>query len=201
MPAPLVMPGLWLSADRAETCTAPVTGGGSYRNAALLRRIADQFGLGIHPRYAAGLGQTWCNLFLSDFTRACGCEIPRSIRGVYLRAFHQILWLRGELRWRDLKITPANGIVGLPELLPMQGAHHGWHAVDAAGARARAALGQPTVIVWRNPHPDASSHVGAVMPSSDGTTMIAQAGATCFGYGPASAGFGDLEPLEYFSHA
>jgi hypothetical protein len=185
---------LWLSADRAERCTAPLTSGSSYRNSVTYRSVAEQFGLDVHPRWKPSPGTTWCNLFLADFTRACGCEVPREIGGVYLRALHQILWLRGELRRSDLSSgKPA-------ELYPLQGAHHGWAQVDELGARSRADRGMPTVATWINPVRTASSHVAAVMPSSGGATYIAQAGARCFAYGPLAAGFGDLRPLQFFTH-
>lgn len=180
-------PGLWLPADRALSVTAPFTCGSSARTPEAYRRCVEQFGLDRHPRYEPGNGQTWCNLALADLTRANACEVPRSIAGVYLYAHEQLAWLRGELG------------KGSPKRPAIQGPEHGWWEISELKARESANRGWPTVVGWLNPDPKKSSHVALVMPAPAGT-YIAQAGRTCFGYGPLAAGFGDLQPLQFFTH-
>ncbi len=187
-------PGLWLSADRAEVVTAPFTCGSSSRSPEAYQRTVDQFGVDVHPRYANAPGETWCNLFLSDVTRANGCEIPRSWRGHWLRARAQILWLRGELTQRELAIALP------PKLLELQGPHHGWHECSEIHARDSAGRGWPTAVTWLAPSAGEPSHVGCVMPSRTAATMIAQAGGKRFAYGPLATGFGSRS-VQFFTHA
>lgn len=160
---------------------APLTSDASNRSADLYRRVCAQFNVTSSPRYAAGPGVTWCNIYVWDATSAMGAEVPHwydpatgaptSVgRGVETRANDVYNWLvRG---------------------------HGGWREGTHAEATANAALGRPSVAAYFNPTPGRSGHVAMVLPNGN----IAQAGASNFFDVPVSRGFGSL-PVRYFLHA
>lgn len=143
------------------------------------------------PRYAPrdlnadGTRETFCNIFLWDFSRAMGVEIPHWVdaqgcpcapgKGLELNANATVRWMVS---------------YGVP--------HYGWEQVLEPVARARVLRGEPTVALWQN-H-SGIGHVAALVPARTGETYIAQAGAACFSRGPLSRGFGRLSPV-FYSHA
>lgn len=176
----------WRYSAPWQPMTAALTSGSSCRTPELLERVVSQFGLGSWPRWekhvevlsdGARRIETYCNKWLSDGTRALGCEVPswwqRGVEIVQLSANEQVRWLG-----RD-------------------GVQHGWRACTAEETQARANLGYPAVVGWINPerHPQTGKelpgHVALFVPSRGEVGLfIAQAGITCFSRGTLSSGFG-----------
>jgi hypothetical protein len=134
-----------------------------------------------NKRYAPVLIQgrliTYCNVFVSDCTRAFACEIPHWWHGKEQTANENIGWLNSG-----------------------HGALHGWvKNIDETGARVSALVGRPTVAVWRNPNPNIPGHMAMVLPDHD-ALVIAQAGRENFERCRLNVGFGD-RPVEFWSHA
>lgn len=171
-------------------CTPPMTSGSLQRSPEITDRIVVQFGLDQGKRWQKHVEgeslSTYCNVWLSDITRALGCEVPR-------------WWLRGA----ELKQLSANDQV---RWLSQEGRRHGWNNSTPIAAQARANLGYPSVVVWANPevHPvtkrELSGHVAIFVPDhGEQGLFIAQAGLTCFSRGTLSSGFGTRNVL-CFTH-
>ncbi len=160
---------------------APLTSSPGNRSADLYRRVCAQFNVTSSPRYAAGPGVTWCNIYVWDATSAMGAEVPHwydpatgavtSVgRGVETRANDVYNWL----------------VRGLG----------GWREGTYAEATANAAQGRPSVAAYFNPTAGRSGHVAMVLPNGN----IAQAGAHNYFDVLVKTGFGSL-PVRYFLHA
>lgn len=169
--------------------TAPIAGGPGDRRGNLLERIIQQFKVAVNPRYRVGhqgKGETYCNIYVWDVTRALGSEIPHWVigdgepsspgRGRELDANATILWLRH------------------------RGPDFNWRRVpDAELAHACAAAGNPVAATWYNP--GGIGHVSMVRPVAVDPVRgipIAQAGAANFDDGYLVDGFGSRGPIEYF---
>lgn len=180
-------PRNWLSKWQWEPATAPLTNGSDDRNPSALVRVVAQFTVETHERYRPGKpGPTWCNIFTWDVTRALACEVPHWIKGKETNANDLVHWLEGKL---------TNGG-------KLQGPDHGWRPIARADVRARARAGIPCLVTYENPNPSRPGHIAVVMPAGlpDGDDLqIAQAGATCFSYGPVAQGFGTL-PVKFWTH-
>lgn len=147
---------------------APLTNAPGNRSPEALRAVLEQFRVETALRYKARAPFTYCNIFVSDATRALGCEIPH--------------WL--DKPRRELN---ANGICDWLE------ASTDWRELGARDAIVEASTGYPVVLAWRNPDPRRSGHVAMMLP--DGT--IAQAGKRNLFGAEIEAGFGRLAPLFY----
>lgn len=176
----------WLYLHPWLPLTALLTSGSACRTAELLLRVVAQFGLDTAARWLKHVSTqangektlaTYCNIWLSDVTKALGCEIPRWWQHgallVELSANDQQRWLQGE------------------------GLRHGWRPCTVAEAQARANMGYPAVVTWRNPEVDPVTkrehpgHVALFVPDQgEEGLFIAQAGLTCFSRGSLSSGFG-----------
>lgn len=148
----------WLPVD------APLRGDPSRRNAETYSDVIDQFAVENNPRYAQRGGNTYCNIFASDVTRAMGAEIPH---------------------WVDNAGNPSepyNGheldANGTNAWLNQHGAEHGWREVSAEEAQRLANQGHPAVASWNNPGD--IGHIAVVRPGeiTSAGPAIAQAGAT-----------------------
>ena len=166
---------------------APVQNQPGQRNAHRYDQVLNQFGVGSNPRYRPRGGNTYCNIFVWDATRAMGAEIPH---------------------WVDQQGNPARvGAPGAWEMdandtnrwLNRQGAAAGWRRVSASEAQRHANSGAPAVASWKNP--GGIGHIGMVRPgeiNSRGPAM-AQAGSRNFNDGHVADGFG-RRPVEYWIH-
>lgn len=156
------------------------------RSPECLRAVLKQFDVATNPRYAPnqmGLGETFCNIFVWDATRALECEVPH--------------WCgnNGEsLPVGKGKELSAAGMIGW---LRVFGSDNGWREVPLASARDRANGGFPVVVTWENPSPSKSSHVAMLLPDADGQARIAQAGGSCFFDEPLERGFGRLKVVAF----
>jgi hypothetical protein len=152
------------------------------RSPECLRAVLKQFDVGANPRYLPnqqGYGETYCNVYLWDATRALECEIPH--------------WCgdNGEpLQVGKGRELSAAGVIGW---LRTFGSANGWREVPLESARDCANRGLPAVATWLNPSPGKPSHVAMLLPDADGQCRIAQAGAACFFDDPLERGFGRLK--------
>lgn len=176
----------WLPDAPWLPVTAPLTAGTTRRDARTTEAVVAQFAVGTHPRYQPhrdGEGvSTWCNIFLSDVTRALGCEVPR-------------WWQSGG----ELVELSANAQC---DWLARKGPSHGWDflGADVAAANARADLGQVVVATWRNPVGARSGHVALVLPTRGEPGLhVAQAGLRCSSRLPLAEGFG-TRLVTFFAH-
>ncbi len=163
----------WLHPYQWVPVTAPLTSGTARRDARLTDQIVQQFELEISARYRPTATSTYCNIFLSDVTKALGCEIPHWWNGREVTANTMARWLAGE-----------------------EGKQNGWTPVSRRDAEIAANSGQVAVAVWGNPQ--GVGHVALVVPSSD-ETQIAQAGRVNFSRGSLESGFGRREVV-FYSH-
>ncbi|HEX8698631.1 MAG TPA: LysM peptidoglycan-binding domain-containing protein [Myxococcaceae bacterium] len=162
---------------------APLQGDPAHRNAETYADVIDQFAVGSNPRHARRDGNTYCNIFAWDVTRAMGAEIPHWVDGAGNPT--------GVGQGRELD---ANG----GHLwLQNNGPQHGWREVSAEEAQAMANQGHPTVASWHNP--GGIGHIAVVRPGeiTDRGPAIAQAGGSNFNEGHVRDGFGNAQP-KYF---
>ena len=155
---------------------APVKSDPSNRSAQNYAAVIDQFDVENNPRYTPRDGNTWCNIFLWDVTRAMGAEIPHYWQGRELDANATADWLREH------------------------GREYGWTPISEAGAQAAANEGKPVVVAWKNP--GGIGHVGIVRPGEANANgpALAQAGSRNLNNGHVRDTFGQAEVV-YYVHA
>ncbi len=173
--------------DAWKESTASITNVAGARNAISYINVIKQFDVVNNPRYTPskmGFGETYCNIFLWDVTKALNCEIP-----------HWVDPFGNQVAMGKGKELNANGVF---DWLAGKGfADLGWMVVSDKTAISRASFGFPTVVVWKNP--TGIGHVAMVMPSG-GTVRISQAGGSNLYDADLSAGFGHIQPLKYLTH-
>lgn len=167
-----------LPAEQFRLSWPDITCGSLCRSAEHYRRVVEQFQVETTPRYQPANNNTFCNIFVTDATRAMACEVPHWLYGSELSANAVVEWLDGP------------------------GHVAGWSQVDHEAATLAAQAGHPVVLAWSNPNPLHHGHVAMGIPSAKlpGTLAIAQAGLRCLYDVPIVDGFGALEP-RYFTHA
>lgn len=181
----------WLEANPALTSHV------GERNADTYRAVIDQFNVENNERYRVnkkGTGDTYCNIFAWDVTRAMGAEIPHYIDAAGAPASF------GQADARELS---ANGV---NDWLNTYGATYGWKKVSPEEAQRYANMGMPAVTSWKNS--GGHGHLQVVSPSVDGTynaskgVAIAQAGRQLKNYDYASCAYSSqtLAEVEYFVH-
>ena len=139
-----------------------------------------------HARYQPEDGQTFCNIFVWDVTRALLGEAecaPHWVgegnapcpmgRGRELSANALCVWLR------------------------TAGPTFGWHHAGAAEAHVAAMHGEVALATWENP--GGHGHVAVVLPNPN-EIRVAQAGKTCFMDGSLTKGFGS-KLVNFYVHA
>lgn len=125
-------------------------------------------------RYKPTANGTSCNIFVWDFTRAMGCEVPH--------------WVRADGRVTQTgkgKELNANGVV---RWLATYGARAGWVQSDRKVATDAAARGHVVVVGWDSGKAT-PGHVAILLP--EGT--IAQTGKRNFIGKTIREGFGDRD--------
>ncbi|HXP95586.1 MAG TPA: hypothetical protein VN809_02665 [Telmatospirillum sp.] len=128
-------------ADRYSPIDAPLPSDESDRSAYNYFNVIKQFDVVHAARYEAG-ADTFCNIYVSDVTRAMNAEIP---------------------------IRPANDMV---IWLHTTGRQQGWHRADARLIQEMADAGHPAIVIWENTSisPDTGlpghGHVAMVRPGS-----------------------------------
>lgn len=143
-------------------------------------QVVRQFDVESNPRYQAGGGDTWCNLFAWDVTRAFACELP-----------HWVPRTDGVYGMREQTINEGIAWLG------GEGFVYGWENCSEDEAQLHAAGGLPTLATYYNPA--GHGHVAVVMPSQPGALLIAQAGRSNLFNAPLAQGFGSL-PVSFWFH-
>lgn len=178
----------------------PITNAAGARSAANYRAVINQFDVENNRRYAVnklGNGDTYCNIFVWDVTRAMGAEIPYLVDAQ-----------TGEARsFSDTSGAYYMTANRMSDWLAKYGAQNGWKRVSAQEAQQYANQGHPAVAVWKNPN--GHGHVQVVCPSADGTydaqkgVTIAQAGRKLYDYAYISQVYGKntLKDVAYYVHA
>jgi LysM repeat protein len=166
---------------------APLQNAPGNRDPNTYAQVLNQFAVGDNPRYARRDGNTYCNIYAWDATRAMGAEIPH--------------WVDRNGRPAAVGASGAHELDanGLNSWLNNHGGSNGWRKVSASEAQDAANLGQPSVASWRNP--GGIGHVAMVRPGevTSRGPAIAQAGGSNFNSGHVADGFGSRQP-EYWIH-
>lgn len=179
-----------IETNAAKLVKPPLRNTANARAAATFDEVIDQFAVGHNPRYRPRSGNTYCNIFLWDVTRAMDCEIPH---------------------WVDARGNPAApfeagayemNVNGTVAWLTNYGTKRfGWLLTDAATAQQYANTGCPAVALWRNPVGEHGHTVivrpGQLLPTRGAAT--AQAGRLNFNQGHIKDSFGNAVP-KYYVH-
>lgn len=186
--------------DEAWKAANPqLTGTVANRSADRLREIIDQFNVESAERYRPYRygGDTYCNIFVWDVTKALGAEIP-----------HYVDAATGTPRtYPDIKGAKELTASATYDWLLTRGKEYGWKEVSPKEAQAYANLGKPAVTAWKNTGGGAS-HVQVVCPSENGAydsirgVTVAQAGSQRDSYTHISSTFSSskLKDVRYFVH-
>ncbi|MDE0882776.1 MAG: peptidoglycan-binding protein [Myxococcota bacterium] len=171
----------WIPVD------APVQSEVGSRSASRYDQVLNQFAVGSNPRYSPRGGNTYCNIFAWDVTRAMGAEIPHWVdqQGNQTRQGSPGAW--------EMNANATN------RWLHNQGAAKGWRQVTGREAQSHANSGAPAVVSWKNP--SGIGHIGMIRPGEFTArgAALAQAGRLNFNDRHVSDGFGRLRP-EYWVH-
>ncbi|MBN2360300.1 MAG: hypothetical protein JXR83_12680, partial [Deltaproteobacteria bacterium] len=174
--APVVNPGTYDGTQPAPGTTntrawipldAPLQNREGDRSASNYAQVINQFAVGNNPRYTPREGNTYCNIFAWDVTRAMGAEIPHWVKNDGSPA------AVGEAGAYELD---ANGV---NRWLNNHGEANGWRQVSAEEAQRLANEGHPCVASWY--HSGGIGHISVVRPGelTNKGPAIAQAGSTC----------------------
>lgn len=165
------------------------------RSAELYRAVVDQFNVENNARYQPRDGNTYCNIFQWDVTKAMGAEIP-----------HHTNANTGAPTTQDdpdVRYMNANRI---SDWLNSLGEKYGWYEVSAEQAQRLANQGHPAVTIWKN-NSGGHGHCQVVVPSEDGTydpvkgVAIAQAGRRLFNNAYITNVYSaSLPEVQYFAH-
>lgn len=169
------------------------------RNPVLYKQVINQFQVETNPRYAVnkkGTGDTYCNIFMWDVTRAMGVEIPHYVDPK----------TKAPRYYPDVKGASEMNANAIYNWLHEHGGKYGWVEVDAEQAQAMANQGKPVVTALRN-NSGGHGHVQVVCPSADGVydpergVTIAQAGRNLTSYRPITKIYNkSLPKVKYFAH-
>jgi hypothetical protein len=173
---------------RQYPVSAEITSSPALRQRELYDAAINQFGVDSNPRYVGS--KAYCNIFVSDVTRAMSVEIPHWVD----KDGHAVQFGgRAEPGWRELNVQ------GMRAWLQGEGSST-WRRVSAEEAQREANSGRPVVVL-----DSGGTHIGIVRPGKLDSTRgpaLAQAGKENFGDGNALDGFGavesDYQQLEYY---
>jgi hypothetical protein len=158
------------------------------RSPAAYDAVIEQFGVERNPRYRPHDGLTFCNIFVSDVTRAMGAAIPHRVDAA------------GDPEDNGRELTCG----GMVEWLHTVGrTRFGWRQVGSGEeARAAANQGRPAVVITPPGVTHDEEHTAIIRPgnvnSAQGPEM-AQAGRRCLERIRLSAIFGS-RPVEFWVH-
>jgi hypothetical protein len=179
-----------ISTNRANYVNAPLTNAPGQRDPNTYSQVINQFAVGNNPRYKPGHGDTFCNIFVWDVSRAMGAEVAHwvdahgGIAAPFVPGAHEIN-INGGVDWMKTH--------GVEE--------HGWKSVSSAEAQAAANQGRLAVVLWKN-MTGGHGHTAIIRPGelTAAGPASAQAGAHNFNLGHVVNGFGSHSGLLYFSH-
>lgn len=177
-------------ANQAKYSTPPLTNTALARDPTVYAQVIDQFAVGHNPRHLPAQGNTFCNIFMWDVTRAMGVEIPH-----WVDASDSIA-----VPFSDgaREITINSGV----DWLQKHAAAQGWKTADPQAAQDSANAGKPAVVVWKNPIPGGHGHTAVIRPGTITAKgpCIAQAGSMNFNLGQLKDGFGSKANVKYYIH-
>jgi LysM repeat protein len=179
-----------VSMARANYNHPPLTNLPGERASAIYSQLINQFAVGNNPRYLPDNGNTYCNIFAWDVSRAMGAEIPHWIDS------------SGNIAAPSAPHASEININGGVNWMRSHGvSQFGWKSCTEQQAQAAANAGKLAVVMWKNTG-SGHGHVAVVRPGSITAVgaAIAQAGRHNFNEGHVQNGFGQLGPLEFFSH-
>lgn len=169
-----------------RSISAPVINAADDRSPEKYLAVVRQFNVETSNRYRPRDKKTFCNIFVSDVTRAMCAEIPHWVTDADTpsSAGHD-----------DARELSANATIDI-----LNHGAWGYFACTASEAREYANQGRPTVAVWFNPL--GHGHIAMVVPS-DGDMLVAQAGLVCSSGTTMAAAFGAkrINSVQYFWHA
>lgn len=149
--------------------------------------VIDSFDVENRARYMQDPnGDTWCNVYAADVTKAMGCEIP-----------HYYSPDTGT----PLEYYEPGGIytsaAGMRDWLYNYGSSYGWIECDAETAISMANQGHPSVVL-----DTAGEHIAIVAPQEAGEegVQISQAGWKNFRHTSVSWGWSSDYTLKYYYH-
>jgi hypothetical protein len=164
------------------------------RSAEAYNAVTRQFDVTNAERYEPHRnGNTYCNIYVWDVTRAMGAEIP-----------HYIDAQTGAIReYPDVNGARELRAIDMGQWLATTGREYGWREVDAATAQGQANAGRPAVAVSST-----VSHISMVIPSENGAynanlgVAVAQAGAKNTDYAYLTDIYSDqgIRSVKYFVH-
>lgn len=177
---------------------AALTSSVGQRSASTYRSVIDQFDVENNERYRVnkqGIGDTYCNIFTWDVTRAMGAEVPHFIETATGKPVSS-----GGAGITELNANNVN------DWLNKYGSNYGWTKVSAEEAQYYANNGMPAITSWKNSN--GHGHLQVVSPSEDETynssrgVTIAQAGRQLKNYDYIDTVYGNnaLSKVEYFVH-
>ncbi len=168
------------------------------RNAKLYRQVINQFNVETNPRYAVnkkGRGETYCNIFMWDVTRAMGAEIPHYVDPQTMEPKY----------YPDTKGAREMNANAIYNWLGTKGKEYGWKEVSPETAQQLANSGHPVVTAKQNI--GGVGHVQVVCPSMNGGydprtgVTVAQAGSTLTNYATMSSLYRNSMPeFKYYAH-
>lgn len=178
-----------VSTNRSNYVQPPLTNSAGQRDPATYSQLIDQFAVGFNPRYQPGGGNTYCNIFVWDVSRAMGAEVAHWIDA------------SGNIAVPSAPHAFEININGGVNWMRDHGAQHGWNPATAQEAQDAANQGQLAVVMWKN-ETGGHGHTAIVRPGSITAKgpATAQAGAHNFNSGHVMDGFGTHGPLKYFWH-
>lgn len=182
----------WLASNPSITSTVGSRSGGAYR------AVINQFNVETNGRYTVGkqgIGDTYCNIFVWDVTKAMGAEVPH-----YINAQTGAPSVQGAEGAMETNANQVN------DWLNTHGPAYGWTKVSAEEAQSYANAGMPAITSWKNP--SGHGHLQVVSPSANGSydpvrgVTIAQAGRQLKNYDYITSVYGanTLPEVEYFVH-
>jgi hypothetical protein len=147
-----------------------------------LHKVIKELDVEHSPRYRAGNGRTWCNVFVTDVLDAHGV-LPSH-------------WMAADGGPASKDPAVVNIELNANQLLrwlAIHGSEYGWEFAGKAVAQDAAARGHLVIVGWDSKSAKAG-HVAILLP--EGT--IAQAGATNFVGRTIPEGFGRLPDLQFW---
>ena len=182
-----------VSTSRANYIHPPLTNQPGERNPEIYAQLINQFAVGNNARYRAGGGNTYCNIFVWDVSRAMGAEVPHWIDSAGNIAVPGAphageITINGGVIWMENH--------GVPQ--------HGWSNANPQQAQDAANQGLLAVVMWKNPT-GGHGHTAIIRPGTINAKgpASAQAGAVNFNSGHVADGFHSLfntGQLLYFTH-
>lgn len=166
------------------------------------RAIIDSFNVENNPKYRPnqkGTGDTYCNLYVADVTKALNAPVPRRINADTGEP------ITGDIP-KQTRVSYLNAN-RMNNWLNSHGRKYGWIEVDPPTAQKMANNGNVAVATWKNPS-GASGHIQVVSPSKDDSydpklgVAIAQAGTKVINYGYIEDVYktSTLQQVQYFAN-